>query len=409
MSANQLSLHPLKKEQLPKGWQLLPVGKVLIESQYGTNASSSENGNTRVVGMKDIQNGSVRIKELVCVNLSKEERSRYILKKGDILINRTNSYDLVGKVGIYNSDDEVAFASYLVRLMVKKELIIPEYLNYWLNSFSAQKIIKRIATRAVSQANVNPTEFKKHCFVLLPPLTVQKEIIGLLSCSSDIIEIIEQLINAKEKQYRWLLSGLVLNNKHVRGQIKDFTSEVSKHNRDGSIDLVLSVTNHSGFVLPEEQFERRVASSDLSNYKIVLNGQYAYNPSRINVGSIARLDGWEKGVLSPMYVVFKLNEKKVISDFFLHWLSSHEARERIRRSAQGSVRETVSFADFGAIPFPIPPLEQQQNIAEVLNTAQQEINLLKKLADSYRKQKCGLMQKLLTGKWRVKTGEDIES
>ncbi len=177
---------------------------------------------------------------------------------------------------------------------------------------------------------------------------------------------------------------------------------MSKRNSSGTIDRVLSVTNNRGFVLPEDQFERRVASSDLGNYKVITRGQYAYNPSRINVGSIARLDGWDKGVLSPMYVVFKVNEEKVNSDFFLHWLSSHEARERIKRSAQGSVRETVSFTDLGAILFPLPRLEQQQIIAEALNTARQEIEILKKQVQAYCIQKCGLMQKLLTGQWRVK-------
>ncbi|MEI7671087.1 MAG: restriction endonuclease subunit S, partial [Deltaproteobacteria bacterium] len=150
------------------------------------------------------------------------------------------------------------------------------------------------------------------------------------------------------------------------------------------------------------QFARRVSSSDLSNYKVVTGGQYAYNHSRINVGSIARLDAWETGVLSPMYVVFKINEQYADSDFFLHWLESHEAKERICKSSQGSVRETVSFTDFGAIPFPLPSLEQQHNIAITLKTVREEIDLLKKQLDAYRKQKRGLMQKLLTGQWRVK-------
>ena len=109
-----------------------------------------------------------------------------------------------------------------------------------------------------------------------------------------------------------------------------------------------------------------------------------------------------------MYVVFKINEKKVNSDFFLHWLESHEAKERIRKSAQGSVRETVSFADLRAIPFPLPPIDQQRQIASILNTAQQEIDLLKKQADALRRQKHGLIQKLLTGEWRVNISKEAE-
>lgn len=238
--------------------------------------------------------------------------------------------------------------------------------------------------------------------VPVPPRRLQNQIVEMLMNWDAAIEKTERLIEAKEKRFEWLVSRLTSGGKHTHGHIRDLTNEVSKRNSGMAIDRVLSVTNNRGFVLPEDQFVRRVASSDLSNYKVITRGQYAYNPSRINVGSIARLNGWDRGVLSPMYVVFKVNEKKVTSDFFLHWLSSHEAKARIRRSAQGSVRETVSFTDLGAIPFPLPSLDQQKQIATVLNTAQQEIDLLKKQAKAYRKQKRGLMQKLLTGQWRVK-------
>lgn len=275
----------------------------------------------------------------------------------------------------------------------------------WLKFFlqTQKKYFESRATQN-AQANIN-LQIIRPLPVPLPPEDEQIAIAALLSTWNATIEKKERLIEAKEKLFSWLLGRLISSDKYPRGHVRDFTVEVSKRNSSGSIDRVLSVTNNRGFVLPEDQFERRVASSDLSNYKIVTEGQYAYNPSRINVGSIARLDDWDKGVLSPMYVVFKVNEKKVNSDFFLHWLSSHEAKERIRRSAQGSVRETVSFADLGAIPFPLPSLEQQQQIAETLNTARQEIDLLKKQAEAYRKQMRGLMQKLLTGQWRVKTGK----
>lgn len=204
-----------------------------------------------------------------------------------------------------------------------------------------------------------------------------------------------------------LLSSLIGNGKYPHGHIREFATEVSKRNSGAKIAQVLSVTNRNGFVLPEDQFERQVASSDLSNYKVVTSGQYAYNPSRINVGSIARLEHWDVGVLSPMYVIFRLDETKVNSDFFLHWLESHEAKQRISKSAQGSVRETVSFTDLAAIPFPLPFIDQQKQIAAILTTARQEIDLLKKQAEAYRKQKRGLMQRLLTGEWRVKTTEKL--
>lgn len=241
--------------------------------------------------------------------------------------------------------------------------------------------------------------------IVLPPTVEQAAINRLFREWARAIEITEKLIAAKEQHYTHELSRLISRGHHTRGHVGSFAHEVSERNRGGDEARVLSVTNSRGFVLPEDQFERRVASADLSNYKVVRRGQYAYNPSRINVGSIARLDAWDDGVLSPMYVVFGLDEAKVDSDYFLHWLDSHEARERIKKSAQGSVRETVSFSEFASLAIPLPGITQQTAIARYLNALREEIALLGQSVDAIKQQKRGLMQKLLTGQWRVKVPE----
>lgn len=334
---------------------------------------------------------------------SSSEGQRTKVQQNDILISITAE---LGKIGFVDNDLGEAYVNQHVALVrVSSADACAKFLAYYLAA-PPQRKRWQCLNDAGAKAGLNLQTINKYP-VSLPPLIQQIAIASLFSTWDFAIERTERLIAAKEKRYTGLLSSLISNSKHPYGHIRGFTSEVSKRNNGAAIDRVLSVTNNRGFVLPEDQFERRVASSDLSNYKVVTSGQYAYNPSRINVGSIARLDGWDTGVLSPMYVVFKINEKKVNSDFFLHWLESHEAKERIRKSAQGSVRETVNFADLGAIPFPLPTLEQQKQIAETLNTAQREIDLLKKQAEAFRTQKRSLMQKLLTGQWRVKTDEEV--
>lgn len=297
--------------------------------------------------------------------------------------------------------DSLADDNVIVITVKQKERCYNEYLYYW---FISKDLARFCNDGLVPVINAKNLKTQK---VGLPPLLEQKAIANSLSMWDEAIEKTGYLITAKEKRFQYFLTLLINDTSHPHGHIRDFTIEVSTRNRSNQCERVLSVTNSNGFVLPEDQFERRVASANLSNYKIVEHGQYAYNPSRINVGSIARLDNWDEGVLSPMYVVFKLDDKKVNSDFFLHWLSSHEARERIKRSAQGSVRETVSFADLGTIPFPLPDMDIQSSVVEILNTAKKEIDLLKQLAEQYRKQKRGLMQKLLTGEWRVNTDKEV--
>ena len=317
--------------------------------------------------------------------------------KGSIIFPKRGAAIMNNKVRI--AERELCMDTNMMAI-IPNEKVLSEFLYYSIINAQLFKIADTSTIPQINNKHINPYK------IILPTIEIQEKMVELLSIWDYAIEKTERLITAKEKQYLWLLSNLISNDKHQHVHIRDFAFEVSTRNNGTAIDLVLSVTNNRGFVLPSDQFERRVASSDLSNYKIVTRGQYAYNPSRINVGSIARLDGWDKGVLSPMYVVFELNEKKVNSDYFLHWLESHEGKEHIRNSAQGSVRETVSFTDFGAISFPLPSINEQGKIAAVLNMARNEIDLIKRQLEACRQQKRGLMQKLLTGQWRVKTNTE---
>ena len=264
--------------------------------------------------------------------------------------------------------------------------------------------------QSTNLASINSTQLKDFP-VLLPPLPEQQKIAQILSTWDKAIEKLDALIAAKQKRKKALMQQLFTGKKRFAGfereewkltRLMKLLQEEKARNKDFSINRVLSVTNHSGFVLPEEQFSRQVASSDLSNYKIVSKGQFGYNPSRINVGSFARLDSYEVGVLSPMYIVFSIDERKLNSDFFLNWMSSHEAKQRIISSTQGSVRDSVGFDALSSFHIKLPAIEEQQKIASVLSAADTEIETHKKKLAALKEQKKGLMQQLLTGKKRVK-------
>ncbi len=383
----EVQLNSLVDSDAPICYGILKPGKFL-------------HGGVPVVKVKDISNGVIQTDTLLLTDPiieSQYKRSRLI--GGDILLSIRGT---TGKVAIVpNSLKGANITQDTARIRISCD-ITKRYVLQVLRSDYAQNQIER---HKVGQAvkGINIRDVRKLSFLIPIALPSRKAISEIFETWDAAIEKTEKLIAEKERQFSWLLSRLISDKTHPRGHIRDFATQISRRNRDGAVSQVLSVTNHSGFVLPEDQFERRIASSNLSNYKVVTRGQYAYNPSRINVGSIARLNDWEKGVLSPMYVVFELDENKIDSDFFHHWLSSHEAKQRIKKSAQGSVRETVSFGDFSAIPFPLPPKGKQRAIARTLNIAQQEITLLKELVDAYRQQKRGLMRKLLTGQWRVKS------
>ena len=102
-----------------------------------------------------------------------------------------------------------------------------------------------------------------------------------------------------------------------------------------------------------------------------------------------------------MYVVFELDETKSDSDYFFHWLGSSQARQRISSSAQGTVRETVSFSDFSLVTVPLPSIGRQVAISRYLNSLRNEISIVRAQLSKLKQQKRGLMQKLLTGQWQL--------
>ena len=294
------------------------------------------------------------------------------IPKGSILFTCIGS--TIGKIGIAG---ENLSTNQQINSVIPKD-VDPEYLYYILD-----RLGKRIKRNAGVQAIpiVTKSEFESQHLLIHHDAETQKRISDLLSVWDIAIEKIEALIAAKEHHLEWLVTKLISKSSHKKRPLSNFIEEISKRNRKNEVNLVLSVTNHSGFILPEEQFERRVASPYVTNYKIVQRGQYAYNPSRINVGSIARLDAWEDAILSPMYTVFSLDENVANSDYFLHWLSSSEARQRIKKCAQGSVRETVSFGDLGVIPIRLPDLDIQKKLADTLNTARHELSRITDIPD----------------------------
>ncbi|MFH0960820.1 MAG: restriction endonuclease subunit S [Pseudomonadota bacterium] len=387
-------------------WKKIKLKKLLtkpVQNGYSPICPATSSGQW-ILGLGALNGSGLDITQIKPAPVDDHRVEKFLLFSGDFLISRSNTLDKVGRTALFKGQIEhCAYPDLMMRFRADDPRIHLAFLEYYLRSSEAVRHFRRAASGTSGSMMKISKIVVENLQVPLPPLGEQNAIASILSTWDVAIEKIEQLIAAKEQKNTRLINNLFSTDKHPRVHIRDFTTEVSKRNNGTAINRVLSVTNNKGFVLPEDRFERRVASSDLSNYKVVTSGQYAYNPSRINVGSIARLDGWDAGVLSPMYVVFKIDEKKVDSDFFLHWLSSHDAKAHIRRSAQGSVRETVSFKDLGAISFPMPLLDKQIEVTSILNIARKEIDLLRKQLEAHRKQKRGLMQKLLTGTWQMKS------
>ncbi len=141
---------------------------------------------------------------------------------------------------------------------------------------------------------------------------------------------------------------------------------------------VWSVSNTEGFVVTEQYFSRQVTSLNISNYKTVSPNSFAYNPARLNVGSLAHNYSAATGAVSPMYVVFSVVSEDMINPRYLYYLLKGPfLAAEIRRMAQGAVRQQLRFSDLKNFEIPVPDIGIQNRIVEELDGFQVRINNLK--------------------------------
>ncbi len=151
-------------------------------------------------------------------------------------------------------------------------------------------------------------------------------------------------------------------------KLKDLLEDYTQKNKKDETIPVYSVTNKEGFTISTDVFSKEVFSKNLKTYKIVSDGDFAYNPSRINVGSIDffRQDG--QGLVSPLYVTFR-TKNSIDNRYLKYYLKSKIGRALIRANTSGSVRDTLSFKNLSNINIPLPLINDQKRYVKTLDQA----------------------------------------
>ncbi len=416
--------------KLPAGWWEYKFGDLTILSQYGLSCASSSDGETPMLRMNNILDGKLITSNLVYVSLSPKALKVFRLNKGDLLFNRTNSYDLIGKTALFDREDDFVCASYLIRFTLDQSKVIPSFVNYFFNTEKSRTYLRKLATQGVSQSNINPTTLKRRFVLIIPPLSEQKQIVTILSSWDTAIEQTAKLIAAKVQLKKGLMQQLLTGKKRfhkfVRDEgkfktkfgefpsdwvylrIKDIAREVLAKNKKGKPLTVLSCTKYKGLVDSLSYFGKQIFSVDTSTYKIVKRGQFAYATNHIEEGSIGYQDLYDEALISPMYTVFE-TDVQVNHSFFYKLLKTETYRHIFEVNTSGSIdrRGALRWKDFANIKVALPSLEEQQRIAAVLEVCEKEIELLVKQRNALKEQKRGLMQQLLTGKIRVQTEVEV--
>ena len=298
--------------------------------------------------------------------------------ENDVLLNITGAS--IGRTAVATKELEGGNVNQHVCIIRTNSKVNPKFLCDYIQTQRIQNHIKSLQTGG-SREGLNFEQIRSFP-ISLPSINEQNKLTCLLDKINERIATQVRLIEDLKKLSCAIVEKMFKQSK-TNGRLGDFIEQVSVRNKNGLYSNVLSVSNKQGFVKQSEQFEdRTVASEDTSNYKIVKRNNFAYNPARINVGSIARLTKFDVGIVSPMYVCFRTKDG-IIPEYMEAFFTSQQFFYEMMKRLEGSVRLCLSYEGLCNIPVYIPNMNKQivmgQNISLILSKIGLEIEYLGRL------------------------------
>ena len=352
-------------------------------------AAKNYDGVNKYIRITDIDEASSTYKDKDIVSPDGVLADNYLVNNRDILLARTGAS--TGKSYLYKkSDGKLYYAGFLIRANVTTHA--PYFVFSQLHTHRYWRWVSIMSARS-GQPGINSQEYSSFP-IYTTSIEEESKIAKLLSLLDERIATQNKIIEDLKKLKSAIIEIEYTPNTKTTSHIGNVIEQISKRNKNNAIQNVLSVSNRQGFIKQSDQFENRnVASEDTSNYKIVEKNDFAFNPARINVGSIARLTTFENGIVSPMYICFRTQEN-VAPEYIDFFFESKHFYCEIQKRLEGSVRQCLSFEGLCNIPFSLPSLEMQQRIGKRLFTLGQKIKTETDLLELLNKQKQYLLRQM---------------
>ncbi len=378
---------------VPEGWRKIQLGE-FMEFKNGLNTKKENYGRgIKFVNVMDIFSHNYLYANDVIGSVQANEKQRvdYSVRYGDILFNRTSeTFEEIAMSSVYLDKKKIIFGGFVIRGRQKFNFLTPEYSAYCFQDHTFRRELIRRGQGAV-RANIGQRDLSK-ASVIIPPVEEQKAIAVLLETWDAAIEKTEALIAAKEKQFKWLLKRLISDQQDNPEWEKTKLGEIGNIRKGKQLNKLHMIKNGkypvlNGGIGPSGNTDKW---NTLANTVTISEGGNSCG----YVNLMAR-NFWAGG---HCYTLTDLANGTDIG--FLYYLLKG-LEQSIMRLRVGSGLPNIQKSDIEKLALTFPSFSEQTKIAQTLNTVNCEINLLEQLAEQYRTQKRGLMQKLLTGKWRV--------
>ena len=372
----KLNVPNLRFPEFKGEWEKCKLSEICTFFSGGTPSSSNKDfygGNIAFIRSGELHADST---ELFITQAGFDSSSAKMVEVGDLLLAMYGATS--GDIAVSKIKGAINQAILCIRTKQNKKFIE----SVW-NKHVSKNLRKYLQG---GQGNLSADIVKGISF-FFPTLKEQEKIANLVYLLDERIATQNKIIEDLKMLKSAIIEIEYTPNTKTTSHIGNVIEQISKRNKNNAIQNVLSVSNRQGFIKQSDQFENRnVASEDTSNYKIVEHNDFAFNPARINVGSIARLTTFEKGIVSPMYICFRTKEN-VAPEYIDFFFESKHFYCEIQKRLEGSVRQCLSFEGLCNIPFSLPSLEMQQRIGKRLFTLGQKIKTETDLLELLNKQK----------------------
>lgn len=412
--SNKSKTKPFYNSTIPNDWEV----RELIEIADGKisngvfNDPKKVGSGYRLINVLDLYNEPyIDTSKLGRLSIEDAEFKRNKVKCGDLFFTRSSlKLEGIAHCNINLDDNEdITYDGHIMKISPNQEIIYPLFLRLYCCSHIARQFFmsraKQNTMTTIGQDDISDM------LVPLPPLPEQKAIAYILSLMDTTINKNNLLVAQKELEKKWLMQNLLMGKKRLKGfsdkwkeiHIRDIAKEISIKNKEDKQLTVLSCTKYDGLVPSLEYFGRKIFADDVSTYKVVPKNHFAYATNHIDEGSIGYQEILDEALISPMYTVFK-TDSSVDNLYFYKLLKSHNLIFQYNARMEGSIdrRGGLRWDAFSIIKIHLPSKEEQTAIAQVLQAADKEIQLLNAKTEKLREQKKGMMQVLLTGKKRLK-------
>ena len=181
-----------------KGWDIVTIADVVTEVRYGTSKPAVDGGKYPYLRMNNLTtDGQLDLTDLKYINISDDEKEKCVVRKGDVLFNRTNSIDLVGKTAVFDLEEEMIIAGYIIRVRLNEKLL-PEVFSQYMNHDALKMMLRSMAKGAVNQANINAQELQS-IKIYLPNMEIQRQYIEMKKQIDKLRVVIQKSLD--EAQY----------------------------------------------------------------------------------------------------------------------------------------------------------------------------------------------------------------